>query len=256
MDQNRKPINRVAKIIKVGEKNETKTVEEKETDHSTIIFILTILIIIACFLFYIIYIYAPNNYYAKEKEQMETSAIKYYFNVLELASNDIDSPQEINVENFKINLVANENKFDIIINNHKIGTFNKLNRKVAIVDNILFVYLKNNEPRQNKLIGYSLDNEIIYDLYNIENVGGMVIEDVVFNPDTINIVASRIYDNRLILSSNYGDTVGRDLCLANETKNILISGNYELTYQGNKKFNDLVKITGTYLEDYIAEKCN
>lgn len=245
--------NQVAKIMSVEEEKKEEIKEEKKEEHdpSTFIFITVILIIIAAFLFFLVYIYEPNNYHGlPSNHKTTTTTNNYYFNVIKISEEDINMETSIDIENYNIQLISNNNKFDILVNNTKIGTFNKLASRVSIIDDILFVYLKNDEPRQNKLIGIK-NNEIIYELYNIENVGGMVIEDVVFNPDSINIITSRIYKDQLILSSNYGDVLGSNICNSKDIKNILISANYELKYEGNNKFKDLVKIYGTYLDEYI-----
>lgn len=224
-----------------------------EKDSSTIIFIIVILIILASFLFFLIYVYKPNNYYAKPSTSTTTSSQNYYFEIIDI--NDVDISFEIEKsvnDHFKLALRKNNDKFDIVVNDKIVAVSNTLYNKVAIVDDILFIYLKG-EPRQNRLIGISSDSEILINMTNIENVSGMAITDVVFNPDSINVIASRVYNNKLILSNNFGDVNGTDICNSKDVKDLLISANYELSYKGNKKFNDLVKVSGIGIKEYIEK---
>lgn len=224
-----------------------------EKDSSTIIFITVILIILASFLFFLIYVYKPNNYYAKPSTSTTTSSQNYYFEIIDI--NDVDISFEIEKsvnDHFKLALRKNNGKFDIVVNDKIVAVSNTLYNKVAVVDDILFIYLKG-EPRQNRLIGISSDSEILINMTNIENVSGMAITDVVFNPDSINVIASRVYNNKLILSNNFGDVNGTDICNSKDVKDLLISANYELSYKGNKKFNDLVKVSGIGIKEYIEK---
>lgn len=267
MDDDKIPqINRVAKVIKVDEQNSNdvkssgefmfENAHEKhheEHDPSTAIFITIILIIIAAFLFFIVYIYIPNKKVIANIPTKTTSEKKnkYYFNVIDISLNDISTEFSYSLNKFKINVVSGNGKNQILVNNVNIGECDRLEPKVSIVDNILFLFLKNNLPRQNRLIGINEDGKIIVNLTGVNSLSGMSLEKVSFNTDSINLEVSRIYDGKLILSSNFGDTTGSPLCNSKDSKDLLVIGNYELSYKGNKEMNELVLISGSSISEYV-----
>ena len=269
MDDDKIPqINRVAKVIKVDEQNNKEdlvkpTDEEmrekeqekhhEEHDPSMAIFITIILIIIAAFLFFIVYIYLPNKKVIANISTTTTSEKKnkYYFNVIDISPNDITSEFSYSLNKFKINVVTGNGKNQILVNNVNIGECELLESKVSTVDNILFLFLKNNLPRQNRLIGIDEDGKIIVNLTGINSLSGMSLESVSFNTDSINLEVSRIYDGKLILSSNFGDTTGSPLCNSKDSKDLLVIGDYELSYKGNKEMNELVLISGSSISEYV-----
>lgn len=267
MDDDKIPqINRVAKVIKVDEQNSndvksssdfmcenTYEKHREEHDPSTAIFITIILIIIASFLFFIVYIYIPNKKVIANIPTKTTSEKKnkYYFNVIDISLNDISTEFSYSLNKFKINVVSGNGKNQILVNNVNIGECDRLEPRVSIVDNILFLFLKNNLPRQNRLIGINEDGKIIVNLTGVNSLSGMSLEKVSFNTDSINLEVSRIYDGKLILSSNFGDTTGSPLCNSKDSKDLLVLGNYELSYKGNKEMNELVLISGSSISEYV-----
>lgn len=267
MDDDKIPqINRVAKVIKVDEQNSndvkssgefmfenTYEKHHEEHDPSTAIFITIILIIIAAFLFFIVYIYIPNKKVIANIPTNTTSEKKnkYYFNVIDIILNDISTEFSYSLNKFKINVVSGNGKNQILVNNVNIGECDRLEPKVSIVDNILFLFLKNNLPRQNRLIGINEDGKIIVNLTGVNSLSGMSLEKVSFNTDSINLEVSRICDGKLILSSNFGDTTGSPLCNSKDSKDLLVLGNYELSYKGNKEMNELVLISGSSISEYV-----
>lgn len=267
MDDDKIPqINRVAKVIKVDEQDSndvkpsgdfmcenTHEKHREEHDPSTAIFITIILIIIAAFLFFIVYIYIPNKKVIANIPTKTTSEKKnkYYFNVIDISLNDISTEFSYSLNKFKINVVSGNGKNQILVNNVNIGECDRLEPKVSIVDNILFLFLKNNLPRQNRLIGINEDGKIIVNLTGVNSLSGMSLEKVSFNTDSINLEVSRIYDGKLILSSNFGDTTGSPLCNSKDSKDLLVIGNYELSYKGNKEMNELVLISGSSISEYV-----
>ncbi len=267
MDDDKIPqINRVAKVIKVDEQNSndvkssgefmcenTPEKHHEEHDPSTAIFITIILIIIAAFLFFIVYIYIPNKKVIANIPTKTTSEKKnkYYFNVIDISLNDISTEFSYSLNKFKINVVSGNGKNQILVNNVNIGECDRLESRVSIVDNILFLFLKNNLPRQNRLIGINEDGKIIVNLTGVNSLSGMSLEKVSFNTDSINLEVSRIYDGKLILSSNFGDTTGSLLCNSKDSKDLLVLGNYELSYKGNKEMNELVLISGSSISEYV-----
>lgn len=267
MDDDKIPqINRVAKVIKVDEQNSndvkpsgelmcenTYEKHREEHDPSTAIFITIILIIIAAFLFFIVYIYIPNKKVIANIPTKTTSEKKnkYYFNVIDISLNDISTEFSYSLNKFKINVVSGNGKNQILVNNVNIGECDRLEPRVSIVDNILFLFLKNNLPRQNRLIGINEDGKIIVNLTGVNSLSGMSLEKVSFNTDSINLEVSRIYDGKLILSSNFGDTTGSPLCNSKDSKDLLVLGNYELSYKGNKEMNELVLISGSSISEYV-----
>lgn len=267
MDDDKIPqINRVAKVIKVDEQDSndvkpsgdfmcenTHERHREEHDPSTAIFITIILIIIAAFLFFIVYIYIPNKKVIANIPTKTTSEKKnkYYFNVIDISLNDISTEFSYSLNKFKINVVSGNGKNQILVNNVNIGECDRLEPRVSIVDNILFLFLKNNLPRQNRLIGINEDGKIIVNLTGVNSLSGMSLEKVSFNTDSINLEVSRIYDGKLILSSNFGDTTGSPLCNSKDSKDLLVLGNYELSYKGNKEMNELVLISGSSISEYV-----
>ncbi|CDB28437.1 unknown [Firmicutes bacterium CAG:582] len=267
MDDDKIPqINRVAKVIKVDEQDSndvkpsgdfmcenTHEKHREEHDPSTAIFITIILIIIAAFLFFIVYIYIPNKKVIANIPTKTTSEKKnkYYFNVIDISLNDISTEFSYSLNKFKINVVSGNGKNQILVNNVNIGECDRLEPRVSIVDNILFLFLKNNLPRQNRLIGINEDGKIIVNLTGVNSLSGMSLEKVSFNTDSINLEVSRIYDGKLILSSNFGDTTGSPLCNSKDSKDLLVLGNYELSYKGNKEMNELVLISGSSISEYV-----
>lgn len=271
-----KQINRIAKVIKVDEfgnvkeSNETlpeepiknENVEKLDNiqdenfshDSSTAIFITVILIIIACVAFFIVYIYLPNNYHGitGNEETPTTKNQEYYFDIIDLSDNDIDFQTEMKInDKFMLKVEDLNAKKNIKVNNFIIATANKIYKKVSIVDNILFMFLINNEPRQNRVIGVTTDGKILADISSIPKMSGMSVNEVIFNPTGITLIASRIYDSKLILSSNFGDVNGSDICNSSTSEEMLATGEFEINYKGNNKLSDAKKISGETIKEYV-----
>lgn len=271
-----KQINRIAKVIKVDEfgnvkeSNETlpeepiknENVEELDNiqdenfshDSSTAIFITVILIIIACVAFFIVYIYLPNNYHGitGNDETATTKTQEYYFDIIDLSDNDIDFQTEMKInDKFMLKVEDLNDKKNIKVNDFIIATANKIYKKVSIVDNILFMFLINNEPRQNRVIGVTTDGKILADISSIPKMSGMSVNEVIFNPTGITLIASRIYDSKLILSSNFGDVNGSDICNSSTSEEMLATGEFEINYKGNNKLSDAKKISGETIKEYV-----
>lgn len=271
-----KQINRIAKVIKVDEfgnvkesneilpeepiKNENveklESIQDKNVSHdsSTAIFITVILIIIACVAFFIVYIYLPNNYHGitGNEETPTTKTQEYYFDLIDLSDNDIDFQTEIKInDKFMLKVEDLNAKKNIKVNDFIIATANKIYKKAAIVDNILFMFLINNEPRQNRVIGVTADGKILADISSIQKMSGMSVNEVIFNPTGITLMASRIYNNKLILSSNFGDVNGSDICNSSTSEEMLATGKFEINYKGNNKLSDAKKISGETIKEYV-----
>lgn len=270
-----KQINRLAKVIKIDENGNVKESNEilpEETikssnvenleniqsknvyhDSSTAIFITVILIIIACFAFFIVYIYLPNNYHGiTGDEKTTTKTQEYYFDIFDLSDNDIDFQTEVKVnDKFTLKVEDLNDKKNIKINDVNVATANKIYKKASVVDNILFIFLINNEPRQNRIIGLSSEGKIVADISSIKSVAGMSIDNVVFNPTGITLIASRVYNNKLILSSNFGDVNGSDICNSASSEEMLATGNFEVSYKGNNELSDAKKISGETIKEYV-----
>lgn len=271
-----KQINRIAKVIKVDEfgnvkesneilpeepiKNENveklDNIQDKNVSHdsSTAIFITVILIIIACVAFFIVYIYLPNNYHGitGNEETPTTKTQEYYFDLIDLSDNDIDFQTEIKInDKFMLKVEDLNAKKNIKVNDFIIATANKIYKKAAIVDNILFMFLINNEPRQNRVIGVTADGKILADISSIQKMSGMSVNEVIFNPTGITLMASRIYNNKLILSSNFGDVNGSDICNSSTSEEMLATGKFEINYKGNNKLSDAKKISGETIKEYV-----
>lgn len=271
-----KQINRIAKVIKVDEfgnvkesnealpeepiKNENveklDNIQDENFSHdsSTAIFITVILIIIACVAFFIVYIYLPNNYHGITGNE-ETPTIKtqeYYFDIIDLSDNDIDFQTEMKInDKFMLKVEDLNAKKNIKVNDFIIATANKIYKKVSIVDNILFMFLINNEPRQNRVIGVTTDGKILADISSIPKMSGMSVNEVIFNPTGITLIASRIYDSKLILSSNFGDVNGSDVCNSSTSEEMIATGKFEVNYKGNNKLSDAKKISGETIKEYV-----
>lgn len=271
-----KQINRIAKVIKVDEfgnvkeSNETlpeepiknENVEKLDNiqdenfshDSSTAIFITVILIIIACVAFFIVYIYLPNNYHGitGNEETPTTKPQEYYFDIVDLSDNDIDFQTEMKInDKFMLKVEDLNAKKNIKVNDFIIATANKIYKKVSIVDNILFMFLINNEPRQNRVIGVTTDGKILADISSIPKMSGMSVNEVIFNPTGITLIASRIYDSKLILSSNFGDVNGSDICNSSTSEEMIATGEFEINYKGNNKLSDAKKISGETIKEYV-----
>lgn len=271
-----KQINRIAKVIKVDEfgnvkeSNETlpeepiknENVEKLDNiqdenfshDSSTAIFITVILIIIACVAFFIVYIYLPNNYHGitGNEETPTTKNQEYYFDIIDLSDNDIDFQTEMKInDKFMLKVEDLYAKKNIKVNDFIIATANKIYKKVSIVDNILFMFLINNEPRQNRVIGVTTDGKILADISSIPKMSGMSVNEVIFNPTGITLIASRIYDSKLILSSNFGDVNGSDVCNSSTSEEMIATGKFEVNYKGNNKLSDAKKISGETIKEYV-----
>lgn len=271
-----KQINRIAKVIKVDEfgnvkeSNETlpeepiknENVEKLDNiqdenfshDSSTAIFITVILIIIACVAFFIVYIYLPNNYHGitGNEETPTTKTQEYYFDIIDLSDNDIDFQTEMKInDKFMLKVEDLNAKKNIKVNDFIIATANKIYKKVSIVDNILFMFLINNEPRQNRVIGVTTDGKILADISSIPKMSGMSVNEVIFNPTGITLIASRIYDSKLILSSNFGDVNGSDVCNSSTSEEMIATGKFEVNYKGNNKLSDAKKISGETIKEYV-----
>lgn len=287
-DKRFKQINRIAKPIQVntneGASPEQQNIppsqppkkKKKEISKETILIMIIILLGLACFsaLIFLIIISKPEAKKSSLKYNDVTTSSTTNVNDAHFISYELLSDIErINMEgnytlnNFHITLNNKGTSFDILVNNKFITSANYLINKVGFVDDLIMFTTGNNDTRTTKFYVVDTSGNIIYDIYDYNEIDGMVLTDtnaVNYNPSSIIISMSRVNNNNIYNSNKLGNNTAADIC--NEDSlfqnsietNKAVKINYSIEYLGNHKFSNPSIIYEESLSDYKTNNnlCN
>ena len=243
----------------------------KEHDSTTMVFIVVLLIILAvltAFIFFFIlprYLDVKNGKYAYNDKVINniSEEDKYYFRDFKLTDDEfVITDANFNVsQEFNINVKNAGNFLNIYVNNILVTTCNQLYNTVAVVDDLIIMAIKNNQLRTTKVIAVDINGNIIKEFYNIGDSDGLVTleqgNSFIVNSSSFVLITSRVIDTNLILSNEYGESDGIDICDKEELNklnledNMLVMANFLIKYEGNHQFSSPTKIGDIKLKEYI-----
>lgn len=259
-------INRVAQVIQVNDPNKQEVVTtvpvepvkqekvKKKKDPVTIIFIIILLLII-CFLGYLFIFYLlPNlkgNNEVIDTTTTTTASLGYNIDTLsysEYSYINFDDLSKVN-DDFTIECRGNGINLDIYVNSVKITSADTLITKVGLVDNKIIFVTQNNAERTTKLFVVNIQGEVVYELYDIKDSNGMVLNNdstsFSFSGKYISFMTSRVNSrNELVTSNEFGFNEGINVCdmetLSNNgiTDDDVVIASYTIEYMGDDKFSD------------------
>ena len=188
---------------------------------------------------------------------------KYYFRDFKLTDDEfVITDANFNVsQEFNLNVKNAGNFLNIYVNNILVTTCNQLYNTVAVVDDLIIMAIKNNQIRTTKVIAVDINGNIIKEFYNIGDSDGLVTleqgNSFIVNSSSFVLITSRVIDTNLILSNEYGELDGIDICNKEELNklnledNMLVMANFLIKYEGNHKFSSPTKIGDIKLKEYI-----
>lgn len=276
-----KQINRIATPIKVDELGnkieeqkkvvlEKKELPKKNDSKVTfiIVIILIILAIISAILFYFIIPYLEknkNNYKFNDVTTKEAIGTTYNFFDINISETNYISAlgDYIINEDFTITLTYSPYNTEILINGKTVANAKYLLSKIGFVDDLILIMTQNEADRTTKLYAVDKDGNIVYELYDIEGIDGLVLSkdnsSVTYSSATAVVRTSRVKENIIYIDSSYGSDVAIDICNTDQLDNNSISltstaiSNYSVEYLGNHKFGKPKKIYSMSIEEYIKE---
>lgn len=255
-----------------GNNAKKKAFVKLEHDPSTMIFITILLIILAVLCAFVFYIILPRIE-ANKKERLDfndgtTTTVAPVVNRVEIKSlninngNAITSAGNYTVDNtFTVTTTSNLNGgIDISINNNNVTSTKKIFGTVGRIDEIIIMALADGDVRNNRLVIYDKNGALIKEVKNFEGADGMLLTNerngYNFSGNSIIVLASRVKDNKIILSNEPGVVDGIDICDKNllASKNIsdsfMVIGSYSITYKGNNEFSDPFSVNNVTLLEY------
>ncbi len=244
----------------------------KEYDPSTMIFVVVLLIILACLCAFIFYVILPRIEANKKLSEAASTTPKRYtttsikiidpFKTTNLNNgNPITSTFSYAIDNdFNLSTIDTGNGIEVFINSNKVTTTKRIFSKIGRVDEFIVLILADGDVRNNRVVIYDKSAKLIREIKRINNVDGMLLYDdasgYIFNNNTLVILASRVKNDKIILNNEFGSVDGFSLCDEeklqenNINDNYLVMARYLLTYNGNSEFSDLVKINNVSLQEY------
>lgn len=273
-----KQINRIATPIKLDENGNAienldekkKNIKKKKKDSTNVTFIIVVLLIIlaiiCAILFYLIIplVNQESNTFHYNDSTTEFTTSTFY-NISDTYINDLgyvntEGTYNIN-EDFIISLVNSNGGFNILVNDSYVATADYLLSKVGFVDDLIIIITQDSNARTTRLIAITKDGEEVYELYNISDVQGLVLNSdnssIIFNSASIVINTTRVLSSSLILDETFGSVSGINICSEEELSNNSLSGNsvalanYSIEYLGNHEFSKPKSIYNITIDDYI-----
>lgn len=246
--------------------------QKKEHDPINTVFVLAILIILACVCAIIFYIIVPR-YLANENRLRyndATTTKRDYMNNINMytfKSASINGGAKVTTTGtfaidsaFQIGTFKTENDLAILINGKQVTTTKSLVPTIGRIDDLIIMLLNDGNNRQNRVVIYDQNGNSVLEMKNIEGVDGMLISgdvsSLIINSNSLVIVASRVSGNNLILNNTYGDIEGTNVCdsvsLLDQgvSDEYMVIGTYSIEYEGNHKFSNPESITNVNLGEY------
>lgn len=274
------PVNNQPKIVNTsirqvvnpnGTPNLPPEKPKKEHDQTNTVFVVVLLIILACVCGFVFYIILPRQ---EEKENrlryndgtttkyVDTEKTNYSFKSLRINEGaKVTTTGNYIVDNdFQIATVANGSMMSVSINGKQVATVKAIIPTIGRVDDLIIMLFNDGNARQNRVVVYDKTGNNILEIRNIEGVDGMIplgdASSLIVNSNSFVILASRVVGNNLVLSNTYGEISGTSVC---DTENLsasgisdeyMVVGSFAIEYKGNHEFSTPTNITSINLGDY------
>lgn len=254
--------------------------ELKELDRSTFIFLLVMLVIVGVLVVFVSRYVLPRkinlegNKTTTEATTEDVSMFKIYSFSEGLLENGKDMTPS-NTGNKKI--VIDTNKTLYIVNKNMMlnlymnvepdsenaepfATVAQLDAHYAMVDDTVIFTIRKGQVRATQLLGIDSKGEVKLDVYDVNDIEGLVVDSVSVKGSGLYVKASRVYKDQVITSSQVvGETSGINVC---DKKALEKVGIYDTSYSvatfvigynsARHKFEEPKKVSAELLSEYIA----
>ena len=220
----------------------------KELDRSTFIFILVMLSIVGVLAIFIIKFVLPERIVNKPGETTTTTTEPSMYKIEFFKGALLENGKQLSYENTKDKEIQLENGGILKIEN-KTWTLdlamryldeNQEYQDVVFAKDVKYVeptfayvgdyavfIVKYGNNRATEIIGVDPKGKVGLKVYNVNNIPGLVVEDVSFVGTGIYVKASRVHDNIVVTSPVYGQDTGVDICDTEKLKDAKI---YDSSY--------------------------
>lgn len=244
---------------------------KKEHDQTNTVFIVVLLIILACVCGFTFYVLVPR-YLEKENRLRynDATTTKYVANddkTFTFKSARINEGVKVTTtgnfaidNDFNISTVANGSILNISINGKQVTATKALIPTIGRIDDLIIMLLNDGNARQNRVVVYDKTGTSILEIRNIEGVEGMLLlgdtSSLIVNTNSFVILASRAVGNNLVLDNTYGNITGTSVCDNDALSGVGVSdeymvlGTYSIEYKGNHEFGSPTNITSVNLGEY------
>lgn len=262
-------------IREVVNPNGSPKVEEvkpkKEHDQTNTVFVVVLLIILACVCGFTCYIIIPRYIEKRDRLRYNDATTTQYVDVdtetYSFKSVRINEGVKVTTtgsftvdSNFQITTVANGSVLSLSVNGKQVTTTKSLVPTIGLVDDLIIMLLNDGNTRQNRVVIYDKSGTSVLEINNIEGVEGMLplgdSSSIVINTNSLVILASRMVGTTLVMNSTYGEITGTNICEEDELSSInvgddyMVLGSFAIEYLGNHEFSNPVNITSVNLRDY------
>lgn len=245
---------------------------KKEHDPTNTVFVIILLIILACVCAFTFYVIVPR-YLAKENRLQYNDGTTTKYATIDISNTYKFKSARINegvkvittgtfpVDNdFQIETIASESGLNLSINGHQVTTTKSIGPTIGRIDDLIIMLLNDGNARQNRVVAYDKLGNNILEIKNIEGVGGMLplgdVSSLVINSNSFVILASRALGNTLILSNTYGEVTGTSVCDKDALTNLgvtdeyMVVGVFAIQYKRHHEFSSPQNITHINLREY------
>lgn len=245
---------------------------KKEHDQTNTVFVVVLLIILACVCGFVFYIIVPRYLEKENRLRYNDGTTKKYADVdnnKNYAFKSIRINEGVKVtttgtfavdNDFQIATVANGSTMSVSINGKQVATVKAIIPTVGRVDDLLIMLFNDGNARQNRVVAYDKTGNNVLDLRNISGVEGMIplgdVSSLIINSNAFVILASRTVGNNLILSDTYGELTGTNICEVDNlsgqgiSDEYMVVGSFAIDYKGNHEFGTPTNITSINLGEY------
>lgn len=244
---------------------------KKEHDQTNTVFVVVLLIILACVCGFTFYIIVPR--YLEKRDRLrynDATTTKYAdvdtttYNFKSVRINEgakVTTTGNFPVDNnFQISTVANGSILAISINGKQVTSTKSLVPTIGLVDDLIIMLLNDGNNRQNRVAIYDKSGASVLEIRNIEGVEGMLplgdSSSLVVNSNSFVILASRAVGTTLVMNSTYGEITGTNICDNDAISSqgvgddYMVLGSFAIDYKGNHEFGKPTNITSVNLRDY------
>lgn len=233
---------------KMSELNTVKTGPKKEHDPSLMILITVILIILACSIAYLCYIFLPketdfktSKYNYNDTYNVNSSAgLRFAHSVTINDGKNIDG--EISDQLSGTFKLKKDNEGNIYVNDKYITTADILIPKFVQAGEVLFLITKDSRPHTSTLYVVDKEGHELLKYFSLETELGMVIGDdlntISCSDEYVYVHLSRVNGTSVLLDSELGSTNVKDIC--GVTTEVRASIDVIFTYNG-KMINQTTK---------------
>ncbi len=265
----------------IGSTKVKKTREVKELDRSTFVFILVMLSILGVLGIFVIKYVVPTKINTKDNDKSTTTTEASMYKIEFFKGALLENGKRLSYDTTKDKVIELENKGKLKIENKTWSlqlSMEVENEEGVVEDKVFATDVKYVEPtfayvgdyaifevkygnnRATEVIAVDAKGNVGLKVYNVNNIAGLVIEDVTFNGTGIYLNASRVYENKIITSANIGEDTGVDICDKEKLKDANLYGSsyatatYSIGFKSDtQEFDIPQRVESKTINEYIKE---